>query len=126
MSGFSPAGGFTWGHLRGLCALAGVGRERGRPVLGTWHHTDPGSWQPILAKIRSAFPVCCCCGMGDLALEVLVVEMLLGRILVRAGLDDASVNTDLGEVGVCRMVALALAFLAEHTGFLFSGGWTRR
>lgn len=93
-------------------------------MLGTWHHSDPGSWQSFPAKITSAFPVCFCCGMGDVALEV--VEMLLGRILGRAGVDGASVNTDPGEVGVCRMGALAFAFLAGHLGFLFSGGWTKR
>lgn len=54
----SCSGGFTWG----LCALASVGREKGKPVLGTWHHSDPRSWQN-----KKCFSVSCYCGMGDLA-----------------------------------------------------------
>lgn len=61
-------------------------------------------------------------------MEVLVAEMLLGRILGRAGGGMMLQLTLIQRRWVCvGQGALVLAaFLGEHLGYFFSGGWTKR
>lgn len=53
---FSPtAGDFSWGHSSGKHVFSQTWEgEQGRPVLWTWHQSDPGFWQKFFAKKKKS------------------------------------------------------------------------